>query len=48
MKPTSVNPVKRVEITPAYDVVLAEIFKVMVVDIRILLNKIMTKDTVNL
>ena len=24
MKPTSVNPVKRVEITPAYDTVLAE------------------------
>ena len=24
MKPTSVNPVKRVEITPAYDVVFAE------------------------
>ncbi|WP_256359131.1 MULTISPECIES: hypothetical protein [Veillonella] len=24
MKPTSVTPVKRVEITPAYDVLLAE------------------------
>ena len=24
MKPTSVNPVKRVEITPAYDALLAE------------------------
>ena len=38
MKPTSVNPVKRVEITPAYDVVLAESHDSLIIDTSIQLR----------
>ena len=38
MKPTSVNPVKRVEITPTYDVVLAESHDSLIIDTSIQLR----------